>query len=221
MTPPSAWAGSWAPDGSIYFAPRNSSGLSKVSSNGGAPTSVTSLDRAKGEVTHRWPHVLPDGRAVMFTMWTGPGTDELHVVVQRFDTGEAQSSSKGASQAGTSPPGMSWTHAMMSHSPCRSIWRVWRWWAAGASRRCHSAAVARVLISPRRTLESLFIFLAIPNDTSAGWSGWAVMVASNRWRRHHGAITAMRLFRRTVVLPLLTLREGPLSSGFMTSRAPR
>ena len=75
---PFGMGGSWAPDGTIYFAPRGSSGLSKVSSNGGTPTEVTSLDRAKGEVSHRWPNLLPGGRAIVFTMWTGPGTDESY-----------------------------------------------------------------------------------------------------------------------------------------------
>jgi serine/threonine-protein kinase len=85
---PFGMGGSWAPDGSIYFAPTNNSGLSKVSANGGTPSAVTTLDRAKGEVSHRFPNVLPGGRAVIFTMWTGPGRDEAFVHVQRLDTGE-------------------------------------------------------------------------------------------------------------------------------------
>ncbi|MGH9254272.1 MAG: protein kinase domain-containing protein, partial [Vicinamibacterales bacterium] len=80
--------GSWHPDGSIYFAATNSAGISKVSGDGGTPTEVTRLDRGRGEVSHRWPQVLPGGRAVMFTMWTGPGEDEAHVYLQRLDTGE-------------------------------------------------------------------------------------------------------------------------------------
>jgi serine/threonine-protein kinase len=80
--------GSWAADGSIYFAPTNNSGLSKVSANGGTPTAVTTLDRASGEVSHRWPHVLPGGRVVMFTMWMGPARDEKQIHVQQLDTGE-------------------------------------------------------------------------------------------------------------------------------------
>ena len=85
---PDGRGGNWAPDGSIYFAATNTAGLSKVSASGGTPTAVTTLDRANGEVTHRWPQVLPGGRAVMFTVWTGPGRDERHVQVQRLDTGE-------------------------------------------------------------------------------------------------------------------------------------
>jgi eukaryotic-like serine/threonine-protein kinase len=82
------WGGAWAPDGFIYFAPGASSGLVKVSASGGTPVEVTQLDRARGEISHRWPQVLPGNKAVMFTMWTGPGQDERYVVAQRLDTGQ-------------------------------------------------------------------------------------------------------------------------------------
>ena len=71
--------GTWAADDTIYFAPTNTSGLWKVSAAGGSPTAVTALDRSKGEVSHRWPQVLPGGAAVIFTVWTGPGSDERHL----------------------------------------------------------------------------------------------------------------------------------------------
>lgn len=77
--------GSWGPDGNIYFAATYIAGISKVSADGGTPTGVTRLDRAKGEVSHRWPQVLPGGNAVIFTVWTGPASDEKQVEVQRLD----------------------------------------------------------------------------------------------------------------------------------------
>ncbi len=80
--------GSWGPDNTIYFAPRNNSGLSKVSSSGGTPVEVTKLDRSKGEISHRWPQVLPGGKAVLFSVWRGPGRDEMQVALQMLDTGE-------------------------------------------------------------------------------------------------------------------------------------
>jgi Tol biopolymer transport system component len=80
--------GSWAPDEFIYFAPGPNSGLFKVSASGGTPIEVTRLERARGEISHRWPEVLPGGKAVLFTMWTGPGQDEKHVAAQRLDTGQ-------------------------------------------------------------------------------------------------------------------------------------
>jgi serine/threonine protein kinase/Tol biopolymer transport system component len=83
---PNPRGGTWAGD-AIYFAAGSNSSLSKVSPDGGAPTDVTTLDRTKGEVSHRWPHVLPGGKALLFDVWTGPGTDEKEIHVQRLDGG--------------------------------------------------------------------------------------------------------------------------------------
>ena len=55
--------GSWGEDGNIIAA--LAGGLSRIPSAGGAPTPVTEL--AQGEVTHRWPQILPGGKAVLFT----------------------------------------------------------------------------------------------------------------------------------------------------------
>ena len=63
------------------------SGLWKVSAAGGQPSQVTHLDRARGEVSHRWPQVLPDG-SLLFSSWTGPGPDEHAIVTQSLTTGE-------------------------------------------------------------------------------------------------------------------------------------
>ena len=54
--------GSWGEDGNIIASLRGV--LSRISSAGGAPTPATEL--AQGE-THRWPQVLPGGKAVLFT----------------------------------------------------------------------------------------------------------------------------------------------------------
>jgi eukaryotic-like serine/threonine-protein kinase len=79
---------SWGADNNIYFTPSGISGLWKVSASGGTPTEVTRLDRSHGEVSHRWPQVLPGGKAVLFTVWTGPGFDEQRIEVQSLQTGE-------------------------------------------------------------------------------------------------------------------------------------
>jgi serine/threonine-protein kinase len=80
--------GSWGPDNSIYFATPGFSGVWKVSASGGMPTEVTRLDRSQGEISHRWPQLLPGGNAVLFTVWTGPGFDEHRIEVQSLQTGE-------------------------------------------------------------------------------------------------------------------------------------
>jgi serine/threonine-protein kinase len=46
-------------------------GLSRVSTAGGELAPVTQPDSAKGITDHLWPIALPDGRAVVFTLWSG------------------------------------------------------------------------------------------------------------------------------------------------------
>ncbi len=60
--------GSWGEDGNIIAALSITSGLSRIPSAGGPPTPVTDLQ--SGEVTHRWPQILPGGKAVLFTAST-------------------------------------------------------------------------------------------------------------------------------------------------------
>jgi hypothetical protein len=54
---PAPRGGSWGDDNNIIAALNTRGPLSKISSAGGAPTVVTEL--VHGEVTHRWPQVLP------------------------------------------------------------------------------------------------------------------------------------------------------------------
>jgi Tol biopolymer transport system component len=56
----------WGEDGNIIASLRISGGLSRVSSAGGTPTPVTEL--VGEERTHRWPQILPGGKAVLFTV---------------------------------------------------------------------------------------------------------------------------------------------------------
>ncbi len=65
---PSSRGGSWGEDGNIIAALNLTTGLSRIPSAGGAPTPVTELQN--GEITHRWPQILPGGRAVLFTAQT-------------------------------------------------------------------------------------------------------------------------------------------------------
>jgi serine/threonine protein kinase/Tol biopolymer transport system component len=62
---PNFRGGSWGEDGNIIAALSFTAGLSRIPSAGGPPTPVTDLQN--GEVTHRWPQVLPGGKAVLFT----------------------------------------------------------------------------------------------------------------------------------------------------------
>jgi len=59
----------WGADGTIVFAPDyGKSGLRRVSAQGGPLTDVTQVDSARGEDSHRWPFLLPDGHHILFFM---------------------------------------------------------------------------------------------------------------------------------------------------------
>ena len=79
---PGYWGGAWAPNDVIYFTTGPMSPLWQVPAKGGTRQPFTTLNRERGEVSHRWPQVLPGGAAVLFTVWTGPGNDETHVHLQ-------------------------------------------------------------------------------------------------------------------------------------------
>jgi eukaryotic-like serine/threonine-protein kinase len=80
--------GSWSEDGTIVFTRGAGSGLSKISSAGGSPEQLTTLNQAS-EHTHRWSQVLPGGKAVLFTANVLLGSFErADIVVYTMPTGQ-------------------------------------------------------------------------------------------------------------------------------------
>ena len=77
----------------ILFTPSSAgTGLLRVSSAGGVPTVVTTLDPATGETNHRWPHFLPDGRHFFYTASTGtccPASKPSMIRIGSLDPAEA------------------------------------------------------------------------------------------------------------------------------------
>ncbi len=65
--------GDWGVGGTILFAPANGTIL-RVSDAGGPTAPVTILDRSHGEVAHRSPRFLPDGKHFLFGARTGQST---------------------------------------------------------------------------------------------------------------------------------------------------
>jgi serine/threonine-protein kinase len=57
---------SWGPDGRVAFA-NETGGLWQVSESGGKPEPLTTLAPERGEQSHRLPHFLPNGKALLFT----------------------------------------------------------------------------------------------------------------------------------------------------------
>ncbi len=88
--------GSWGPDDAIVFAPNPGSGLYRIPAAGGEPEELTTL--AEGEVTHRWPQVLPNGKGVLFTSHSrAGGFDDATVEALDLETGERRVLHKGGS----------------------------------------------------------------------------------------------------------------------------
>ena len=80
--PGTARGGSWGDGGDIIAALTGRGGLSRIPVAGGAPTPITELDHARGEITHGWPQILPGGKAVLFTAHTATaGFDGANIEV--------------------------------------------------------------------------------------------------------------------------------------------
>ena len=87
--------GSWSRDAVILFSGSGAGkgeGLLRISSAGGVPTVVTTIDTATGEDAHRWPHFLPDGRHFFYTALTGtccPASQPAMIRIGSLDPAEA------------------------------------------------------------------------------------------------------------------------------------
>ncbi len=55
----------WGEDGQIIFASGSTGVLLKIPDGGGTPVQFTNFER--GEITHRWPAIVPGGNAVVYT----------------------------------------------------------------------------------------------------------------------------------------------------------
>jgi serine/threonine-protein kinase len=98
--------GTWGPDGTIVFAPDTTSGLYRVPDTGGEPEELTVPDKEKRERSHRWPHFLPGGNAVLFTAQEqGTSFDEARIEVLDLRTMERKVLQPGGSYAAYVPTG--------------------------------------------------------------------------------------------------------------------
>jgi Tol biopolymer transport system component len=95
----------WLDDGTIVFCPYYYGGIERVSSSGGSVSVVSKVDRAAGERSHRWPHALPGGKTILYSVGLGGSWDNAKVIAQRLDTGERKVVLSGGTDARYVPTG--------------------------------------------------------------------------------------------------------------------
>ncbi|MGH9389824.1 MAG: TolB family protein, partial [Vicinamibacteria bacterium] len=78
----------WGGDGNLYYAETYASGISRVPAEGGEEESVTELD--EGELGHWWPSVLPDGSALLYTVYGAGSMDSWDVRIRNLRSGETR-----------------------------------------------------------------------------------------------------------------------------------
>jgi Tol biopolymer transport system component len=87
--------GSWGPDDTLVFPEKWGGQLLAVPSSGGTPTALTKVGGKEGDHGHIFPEILPGGRAVLFTVFTGGSLDDYTVDVQSLASGERKTLVKG------------------------------------------------------------------------------------------------------------------------------
>jgi len=82
-------SGSWGPDDTIVFSSGDTTltQLYRVAASGGQPEILVTPDSDKGETWYTGPQILPDGKAVLFTIVLGKGTS-YQIAVLSLETGE-------------------------------------------------------------------------------------------------------------------------------------
>jgi eukaryotic-like serine/threonine-protein kinase len=86
---------SWGADDMIVLPQRWSSGLFRVPAAGGTLQPVTKATLKGQDRGHLWPELLPDGKSVLFTIFTGGSVDDYAIAVASLATGEARVLVKG------------------------------------------------------------------------------------------------------------------------------
>ena len=96
----STQGGTFTPDGSLIFNPHHGEGLVRMVADSIERVPLTTVDREKGEAGHHWPHILPDGKHVLFTIeLEGKSYSEAQIGVLSLDTGERRVVIDGGSDA--------------------------------------------------------------------------------------------------------------------------
>ncbi len=83
---PAGRGGAWNQDDVILFTASTGAGLSRVSAAGGTPVPVTEVDGKKGQLSHRWPVFLPDGKHYLFYIQGSSGVEDSGIYLGSLDS---------------------------------------------------------------------------------------------------------------------------------------
>jgi eukaryotic-like serine/threonine-protein kinase len=98
------YGGSWSTNDVILFSPVATDGLFRVPAAGGSVTRATALDQSLGEITHRFPWFLSDGRHFLYTGRVS-ASEKTAVYVGELDSRSRRRVVVVSSNAVYSPPG--------------------------------------------------------------------------------------------------------------------
>jgi Tol biopolymer transport system component len=84
---PSSRGGTWNADGTILMTARTVNPVSRIAASGGDPVDVTRLDPPR-QLSHRFPHFLPDGRHFLFYVTGLPESSGIYL--GSLDAGDAR-----------------------------------------------------------------------------------------------------------------------------------
>ncbi len=77
----------WGKNDTIIFSTTCDSRLIQVPATTGTPIPITTLNKSEGISSHRWPHMLPDGKHVLFTIYpTVNRREDLRVCILSLET---------------------------------------------------------------------------------------------------------------------------------------
>jgi Tol biopolymer transport system component len=99
----SGQGGTWNRDNDILYAPSPAGPLLRVPASGGQPTPVTTLRADRGELAHRHPFFLPDGRHFLYIA-TNARSDDTGIFVASLSAPEGRLLIKSPVRAVFAPP---------------------------------------------------------------------------------------------------------------------
>jgi serine/threonine-protein kinase len=92
-------------DGSIVLVPSFTGGLFRLPHGERPPLRLTTPDSSRGEGAHVWPDALPDGRGVLYTVWSAGLFDHARIGLLPFPKGEPRVVLEGGYAVRYSPSG--------------------------------------------------------------------------------------------------------------------